>query len=255
MLWYKLWLETRWRFLIGLVVVLFTTGATVLAYPEVVKLLPLASTIDAGGAIGRQIAEAAELMRDYRGYVWSQLLRDELRQLWTVCAVLLGVGGLLSQAPRGGALFTLSLPVSRRRLLMVRAAVGLAELAVLAFVPALVLIVLSPAVGESYAAGDALVHAAALFVAGSLFFSFAFLLSTAFSDIWSPLVIAFCAWALMALLQQASGDVARYGLFRVMNAEGYFRGEGLPWLGMVLSAAASAAMLYGATVNIARRDF
>ena len=44
--------------------------------------------------------------------------------------MLLGTGGLLSQAIGGGALFTLSLPVSRERLLGVRAATGLAELAV-----------------------------------------------------------------------------------------------------------------------------
>ena len=52
--------------------------------------------------------------------------------MWTLFAVLLGTGGLLSQASGGGALFTLSLPVSRNRLLGVRAATGLAELLVLA---------------------------------------------------------------------------------------------------------------------------
>ena len=40
-----------------------------------------------------------------------------------------------------------------------------------------------------------------------------------------------------------------------MSAEVYFRGGGLPWLGLLASAAVSAAMLYGAARNIARQDF
>jgi hypothetical protein len=40
-----------------------------------------------------------------------------------------------------------------------------------------------------------------------------------------------------------------------MSAESYFRGAGLPWLGLLVSAGASAAMLYAATRNMARQDF
>src|SRR5260370_15354436 len=35
MLWYKSWLETRWRFLIGLVLLLFSALSTVFTYPQV----------------------------------------------------------------------------------------------------------------------------------------------------------------------------------------------------------------------------
>jgi len=86
----------------------------------------------ADGDLGRRIAEGAALVRDYRTYIWSQWFRQSFRELWAVFAVVLGTGGLLAQASRGGALFTLSLPVSRGRLLGVRAATGLAELLVLA---------------------------------------------------------------------------------------------------------------------------
>jgi len=40
-----------------------------------------------------------------------------------------------------------------------------------------------------------------------------------------------------------------------MSGENYFHGRGLPWPGLVASAAASAALLYGAGTNLARRDF
>ena len=255
MLWYKSWLETRWRFLIGLALLIFSTAATVLAYPELIKLLPPVPKLDLSGEIGRKVAESMELARDYRGYVWSQWFLKNMPQMWALFAVLLGTGGLLSQASGGGALFTLSLPASRNRLLGVRAATGLAELLVLAFVPSLLLPVLSPAIGQTYGLGDALIHSACLFIAGTVFFSLAFLLCTVFSGVWRPMLIVLCVATVLALLGQVFRDLSHYSLFRVMSAETYFRGGGLPWQGLLASAAASAAMLYGATINIARRDF
>src|SRR5258707_3470285 len=158
MLWYKAWLETRWRFLIGLGLVLCSAGATVFAYPKVLELLKMVPTADLSGELGRRINEAAILARDYRGYVWSNWFRQNLMQMWTIFAVLLGTGGLLSQVSGGGALFTLSLPASRPRLLAVRAATGLVELLVLAVVPSLLIPLLSPAVGPTSGLGGTLVH-------------------------------------------------------------------------------------------------
>ena len=255
MLWYKSWLETRWRFVIGLIVLVLSACSTVVAYPEVRRLLVLVPQVEASGEIGRRIAEAAELSRDYRGYVWSQWFVQNMPQQWALFAVLLGTGGLLSQTAGGGTLFTLSLPVSRHRLLGVRAATALAELLVLAIVPSLVLPLLSPTVGESYRAGDALVHGACMFIAGSVFFSMAFLLSTVFRDVWRPALIVICGAVVLGLVEQIFRGVVALGLFRVMSAERYFRGEGLPWLGLLLAAVVSAAAIYAATRNMARRDF
>jgi len=255
MLWYKSWMETRWRFLIGLVLLICSAAGTVLAYPEVVRLLPLAPKLDVGGEIGRRVTEAIELSRDYRSYVWSQWFRQNLPQMWALFAVLLGTGGLLSQASGGGTLFTLSLPASRNRLLGVRAVTGLAELLVLAIIPPLLLPVLSPAVGQTYGIGDALVHSACLFIGGAVFFSLTFLLSTVFSDVWRPGLIVFSAAVALALIELAARDLSPYSLFRVMSGEVYFRGGGLPWLGLLASAAMSVAMLCVAARNIARQDF
>jgi len=255
MLWYKSWLETRWRFAIGLVLLMLSVCSTVLTYPQVIKLLPLASTVDPSGEIGRRVAEAVVLARSYRGYVWSQLYRQNLLQMWTLFALLLGTGGLLSQASGGGALFTLSLPATRNRLLGVRAATGLAELLVLAVVPSLLLPVLSPAIGQAYGIGDALVYSACLFIAGTVFFSLTFLLSTVFGDVWRPLLVVVCVATVLAFAGLAFPDLSRYGIFRLMSGEAYFRGSGLPWLGLLASAVLSMAMLSLASRNIARQDF
>jgi hypothetical protein len=121
--------------------------------------------------------------------------------------------------------------------------------------PSLIVPLLSPGIGQTYAVGDAVAHALCLFVAGAAFFSLAFLLSTVFTDIWRPLLIALFVAAVLAIAEMLAGDGARFGLIRVMNGARYFQGDGLPWTGLFVSVALSAAMLYGAALNLARRDF
>jgi ABC-2 type transport system permease protein len=252
MLWHKAWVETRWRAVVGLAVLLCSATGMVVLYPQVMKLVPSVPPADTGSAIARQIREAAELMRDYRGYVFTQWFRQTLPQLWTLMAALLGSGGLLTQ---GAAVFTLSLPVSRDRLTAVRALVGLGELFALAIIPTLLVPLLSPVVGQSYPFGEALVHVFCVFVAGTVFFSLAFLLSTAFADVWRPLLFTLAVAVALVSIEQLLHQVAAHGIFGVMSGDAYFRTGRLPWLGLFASAAASAAMLWLAAVSINRRDF
>lgn len=254
MLWYKSWLETRWRFLIGLVLVVGSVCSIVLTYPEVQAILQSTPSANRGGILGRQIAEAIALSREYRGYIWSEWISGSIPELLTLFAVILGSGGLLAQAGRGGAIFTLSLPVSRERLLGIRAATGLAELSVLALVPTLLLPILSPVVGERYAISDAMVHALCLFMVSSVLFAFSFLLSTVFSDVWRPALIVLCAAVVVALAEQVTG-LSRHGVYGLMSGEVYFRDGVVPWLGLLTSAAVTAAAMATAVANIARQDF
>lgn len=261
MLWYKSWLETRWRFLIGLGLLTIVACGAVFDYPTVLKLMPLAkgidSTIDTSTTMGRLIKEGAAVQSSYRGFIWWQWVRQNLTQMWTLFAVLLGSGGLITTSGSGGgALFTLSLPASRTRVAGVRAATALGELAVLVVVPSLVIPLLSPAIGQSYSIVDTLVHSACMFIAGAIFFSLAFLLSTVFSDLWRPLLITCAIAVVLALVEGVMAlQSMPFGVFTVMSGESYFRGSGLPWLGLLASTAVSTAMLYAATRNIARMDF
>jgi hypothetical protein len=250
MLWYKFWLDTRWRFLIGLILMAASAFGTVVFYPRVMQLMPLVPPPDTGGLLAQKIREAALLSREYRGYVWSQWFSQQPTQLGTLFAVLLGTGGLITPAG-GGALFTLSLPVSRERLVAVRAAAGLTEFLAITIVSSLVFPMVSPAVGQTYGVGSALVHAISWFAAGAVLFSLALLFSTMFGDIWRPLLLACAAAVALAMSEFA----LPFGLFRVMSAESYFRTGSLPWLGIIASAAISAGVLYGAARNFARRDF
>ena len=255
MLWYKSWLETRSRFLIGLVVMLFSAGGTVLIYPELAKLLPtVPNDMNLSGALGRQVRESLEISSTYRGYVWMQWFASNGPKAWGLFAIMLGTGGLMAQASKG-ALFTLSLPVSRESLVGTRAVSALGELLVLAVVPSLAVAVLSPVVGQSYGLGEAFVHAMCMFIAGSVLFSLTFLLATVFNDIWRPPLIVGGIAMCISFAEHAVSGLSQYSLFGIMSAESYFRYGALPWIGLLVTAAASTGMLYLATMNMARRDF
>lgn len=255
MLWYKAWIETRWRFLIGLAVLLCTAIGVVFTYPRVVALLPAVSTVNLTGFVGERIKEAADLERTYRGYVWYQWFHQNMAQMGTLFAVLLGTGGLLSQSAGGAAVFTLSMPASRQRLVGVRAAAGLAEWGALAVLPQLLLALFSPAVGQTFSLADALVHSLCVFVGGAVFLSLGILLSTEFDDVWRPLLIALAIAIGIATVETLAGSLSAYAPFGVMSGELYFRTGRLPWIGLIAAAAAATALLYAAFVNIARRDF
>ena len=254
MLWYKAWLDTRWRFLVGFLVLLVMACGTLFDYLATAKLMPLARSIEVSGEIGRRVKDAIELERDFRGFVWVQWFRQNLSQVGTLFAILLGSGGLLSRTT-GAALFTLSLPVTRRELLEKRAATGLAELLMLAVVPSLIIPLAAASIGQSYGVVDALVHGICMFVAAAVFFSVAFLLSSAFDDLWRPLLITCAIAFVLATIELAAGDLGRFGIFHVMSAESYFRSGSIPWLGLFVAASFTTAFLYWATVTIAKRDF
>jgi hypothetical protein len=73
--------------------------------------------------------------------------------------------------------------------------------------------------------------------------------------VWQPLLLTALVAIVLGLLPEAIHPVAPYSIFRVMSAETYFRSGRLPWAALFGCVGASAAMLYGAAINLARRDF
>src|SRR5215213_10087412 len=112
MLWHKAWLETRSRFGIGLALLFIMAAGAVFEYPAASKLIASTRTVDTTGPLGRIVADALAVQSDFRGFVWWEWHRQNLTQMWTLFAVILGSGGLLSRATGGGALLTMSLPAS-----------------------------------------------------------------------------------------------------------------------------------------------
>ena len=76
MLWYKSWLDTRWRFLIPLAVLVINIWGLLIEYPHVANLLRTVhiqpDALSESGVLGRQILESVTAERTYRGYIWYQ---------------------------------------------------------------------------------------------------------------------------------------------------------------------------------------
>jgi hypothetical protein len=145
--------------------------------------------------------------------------------------------------------------VSRTRLLAVRASTGLAELAVLAFIPSGVITVLSPVIAQSYGVGDVLVHGVCLFLAGSVVFCLTVFLSTHFADAWTPALLTLIVVVVLAAAEFVAPALAPYGLFRTMSGESYLLHGTLPWAGLIVSVMVSAVLLLAADRNLRARDF
>ena len=253
-MWYKAWLETRWRFLIGLAIFVLLTMGNVMGYPLVARRLLSVQTVpQADDLVSRALRESFELSRTFRGYVWMNAFRQNLPQLGTLFAILLGSGGLRTE--RVGTLFTLSLPVSRRSLTLTRTACGLSELFAMVMISALMIPLMAPAIGERYALLDAIVHGVCLFVTATAFFSLTFWLSTTSSDVWRPGLVVFGIVVLLFVCEAVLPWTAPFGLFHTMRGDSYFRNATVPWIGLAIAVAASGLLLHRAVVVAERQDY
>ena len=82
----------------------------------------------------------------------------------------------------------------------------------------------------------------------------ALFLSTVFDDLWLPLLLTFCA-ALATVGLSVYWLPEGRGLFAAMGGRSYFFGGSVLWLELALCVAATAALIYAAAANVARRDF
>ena len=252
--WYKAWLDTRWRFLLTLVGLLVSACGIVMGFTTVQEL---AASLPAGAALGdeslrQELEESMALVRTFSGYAWSQWFSGNLPMLLTLVAALLGSGSPLVKSG-SGALFSLALPVSRERWIGTRAGVGLAELFVVALASSLAVSAVAPLVGQQFALVDAFVYGGCAFVVASLYFGLAVFFSTVFTDVWRPLLITCLAGIAIAFVGALFPE--NRGLYAAMAGYRYFFDGALPWVELLFSAAAAAALVYAAAANVARRDF
>lgn len=255
MLFYKAWVDTRTRFFIGLAILAMGGCGSVLAYPRLLELMPLASTTELTGPLGDEVRQSMELARSFGGYIWSQWFRQNATQLMVLFAVLLGTGGLAAQRAGGVALFTLALPMARAQLVGAQAVTGLVQVAALAAVAALTIPLVAPVIGQRYGLVDAVVHATCLFAGGAVFLALASWLSTLFEERWKSVLLAVCVPMLLAVVERLTPDWPNLGFFRVMSAGAYFQGGGLPWVGLLVSLLVAGGLFYAAARQLEAIDF
>ena len=169
------------------------------------------------------------------------------------------MGGSWQEQATGSASFTLSLPVSRRRLILTRAVVGAAEVIVLAIVPLLLIWAISPIVGYSFPLGDAARHAVLIIGGGLIFYGWGVLLSHLMRNEFSVTTLALG----VCLVLYVAFNVLRvetYNPFDLMSGKHYLdpntfllRGD-LPFLPLAVYLLGAAMIFLAAKIAERQRS-
>lgn len=246
MLWYKSLVETRRWSILAVTVLAAQVVALYVAYP----MDPLTSYPN--GALGVLPDEMARLRTgDFRGYVWVRWFSTTMLLFWPVYVIALAGTDLESSAGRE---YLLSLPVSRRRIVLTRMAVAWAQIAVLTVLPSLLLTVMAPLRGQHYPIQDVLAHSAILLVGGMCLFGVTMFLRTAIDDV-AAFVAVGALVVLGLILTFVVEEVTPYSLFRVMNGAEYFFHQRVPWTGLALSALVGGAFVLASLAVVERREY
>ncbi len=259
MLWYKAWVETRFRFLLGALVLVALCVFFVAGHPYIVGQWARDRVLHPDWSEPVWLPRA---MQDYPFFIWHFLHGSLYQQVWALFAILLAFGGVAREAEQGVAAFTLGLPVSRGRVERVRAVVGVLEAVALGLLPALVVPLVSRVLGQPYPVAHGLVHGGLLVLGGLVFYGFGAWLSAAVRGEYTPVLVGLCVVALVYFIVQPYADdvtVAPLAV-RLVNVPAVMAGPadlaaGLPWAGLAMSLAAAGVLLRGAFRRVERQDF
>jgi ABC-type transport system involved in multi-copper enzyme maturation permease subunit len=241
---WKAWLESRGRFFAALVLLLSLVSYAVLTSP---------------GFLARYNARFPDKPLLYSVYVWSGLFHYALQGLWVLVVFVVALGGLAREKATGVALYTLGLPVRRLHLFLIRATVAWAESIGLGLASALLIPVLSSAVGESYPLLQSLAFGAWMSVAGMAILAFGLLLSEVFEGEFTAPVVGLCTLTAVFLSYRAH-ILGGWNVFDVMSATGTIDPQtqllagSLPWTGMGACILISCGLLAAAGAVIRMRD-
>jgi ABC-type transport system involved in multi-copper enzyme maturation permease subunit len=259
MIWYKTWLETRWGFIFN--VLLFAVLAFGAIPRDPAKLARrMARLQSASQQFGAEAERVIETLSSFQGTVWDSWFKL-LLTAWPMVAVAMGAILLhttcqvMGSTQSGSVLYTLSLPVTRRRVLLAPAVMAAAELMALSLVPSVLLSFLCRLWGETFPVGEAVIYGLLVAVGGMVFFSFSFLLSTILKNGWTAI---FIGWGVVIALWLPSWRAEAHpwwSLLRVMSGQDYLLNNQIPWIGLIICLALAAAMFSLSIRIFERRDF
>jgi len=220
MLWYKGWLETRLRLAMLLTAILFV-------------LFQVYSHGDSK--------------------LSAPALLNSLELLWVLTPMTLAGSGIRPESPfrmmkglQGSMYFTLSLPVSRFRLLAVRAATGLLEIAALIAAAFCLAAAVLPAVRAQVMPADALRYALTIFLCSAAGFGVSTLFATFLDQQWQAFASMFVVFFGRALFTKYGAHPSTFDFYRAMGNASPLVTHALPWTAIGLSVAIGAACLIAA---------
>lgn len=235
MLWYKGWLETRFR-------LLFVAGwaAMFLALQHLGR-----TTTPGPGA---------------KGPAFVLIMFSNPILVLMVCAML-GGAGIVTQPSlqatkglHGSTLFTLSLPVSRLRLLAVRAGIGWLELVFVIAALCCGMWFASPAYRAVASPVEMMEYAGTLIACASALYCFSVLLATFLDDQWrawgSVIGSAAVWWLSTHIPLPASADI-----FRAMREGSPILAHSMPWTAMAFSLGLAVILFFAALKVVQTREY
>ncbi|MDI6822646.1 MAG: ABC transporter permease subunit [Actinomycetota bacterium] len=124
--------ESRWRFIIGLIVFVLFAASLPLLYEWLFKEFLKETLKTVPFPLPKEALAQIELMeKQYDFYIWSQWFGKNLYQFGTILAILMGMGLFASEASKQTMEFLLSKPISRNRVALVKFLVGALEIAII----------------------------------------------------------------------------------------------------------------------------
>jgi hypothetical protein len=251
-MWRGYWMRTRWWFFAFLILLLAQSLTDIVTFTGGASDTPAIAGISFR-PFAQRLQEIVRLSDTFKGFEWVHFFRDNLPELVTLFAVLLGAAGVIPR--RSGRLFTLSLPVSREQLLMAFAVTCVCELAALTLTAALSVPLFALLAGQSFPIADALVYALNSFVGGAVFFFVALLFSAIFKN-WTRRAGAAIAIAVGNLIFVELFPVpGAYTPVGLMSGESYFRGGSLQLPALAAWLLVAAALFIVEVRSLEQRDF
>jgi hypothetical protein len=235
MLWFRAWLETRWRIVFTLAWLSFFVG--------VLAISGAGSAAPSNAALGRLLSVMA--------FPWIFV------PVWLAGSGVRtqpGFGRNATRGVHGSTFFTLSLPVTRARLLMVRGVLGLLETAAVILVLGAAAWMLFPIVRAASTPIEGMQHLLVVFMCGLAFYGLSVLMATLLDEtwhIWSTTFLIMVLWAptVRRLLPPA------FDIFRPLVDASPLVTHTLPWTAMSASVVAGGVFVLAALHIVKTQEY
>jgi hypothetical protein len=235
MLWYKAWLETRWRFV-------FLVGSILLIW-----LTPLWLP-----SFGFRLPQGVPASKIWMGVHLGSVL------LYIVVANFLAGSGVNSQTTyaatsgfHGSMLFTLSLPVSRRRLLLVRAGLGAVLTSALVAILAAYTVIQRPGSASVF---EAFAYIARAIICTMAVYALSVLMACLLDEMWQFYAASFC-WIAFYLFQSRFAVISWLSPLRGMTLFSYPLTAPFPWAPIVASLVFAGVCLAASVLVLQRKEY
>jgi hypothetical protein len=189
---------------------------------------------------------------EFRGYIWVRWFSTTMLLIWPVFALRLAGTGLEESAGRE---YLLSLPATRRRIVLSRLAVTAGQIAAFTVLPSLLVCAMAPLQGQHYPVSDALAHSLILMVGGLGLFGLTMCLRVIIMRDVAAFVVVGGLVVLVAMFTLLAKDFTPYSVFRLMNGADYFFNHRVPWTGLALSACVGSTLIALSVRIVEQRDF